>query len=392
MLLGLLLAYISFWLGLHRELYHYVSTRVFHKGEVANVSAFIRELKGVSIEDMFFYNSTPLVIMGFMGLILLFFSKDYRKDVLFFTPLIALGLSSFWAGNRMYMYLAPFLGIGAGYLISVVYEAVKEKVSVRDAIGKVVILLIGVYISVPQALGFVTAKPVIPDEVFYALKRLSKYEGSGWTWLDYGYAIRYLSGIDPLLDNGNWNMVVARPVALSFTSSLREEVFVISLMDRIMNRIPYRGFYCSINQRASYYPYLDKVFIFVFQSDLTNRAVYTMGGKDVGIFSVSDCKMEDGAYRCPEASYDPQTGVIYSENVGSEIRIVDREKGEIWVLPGEGKVKLALIMSDDDLHEVVYDENAEKTFMFKLFIDRDRSMNFEIVEDVFPYMVVYRVR
>ena len=388
------LAFLSafLWSGVYEELFFYIYTRIFHKGEAASISVFIRELKGVSLDYMFFYNSAPLVLLGFAGLVWLFLAGGYRRHILSFVPIVLLGISSFWAGNRMYIYLAPFLGMGAGFLLSELYRLLSASVRARGALVKALLILIGIYISIPKALDFVTSRPVIPNEVFYALKSLDKYSGKGWTWIDYGYAIRYLSGIDPLLDNGNWNMVVAKPVALSLTSDYKNEAFVLHLMDITLNRIPYRGMYCGLEQSVSYFPGLREVFLFIFESDLTSRAIYTLGGKKVGNVLIKKCEEEGSVYVCPHTTYNPEDGVIYSERMDRGVRFVERSKGNLWSMPGEGEERLMLLREGGKIYEVVYDEAVERTLMFKLFVEGDDLTNFELVRDVFPHMVVYKVK
>ena len=90
-------------------------------------------------------------------------------------------------------------------------------------------------------------------------------------------------------------------------------------------------------------------------------------------------------------TYDPYAGVIYSDGVKEGLKIVKRGKGVRWILPGKGERKLTLIMYEGSAYEVVYDQAVEETLMFKLFVEGG-TKNFEMVEDVFPHMVVYKVK
>ena len=80
----------------------------------------ISEVDRVPMEEVFRrILSKPLFVwvgfLAFFGLALLRW-----RDLLPLAPMLALGLLSFQSSNRFIMYLAPFIGIGLGWLLQLV--------------------------------------------------------------------------------------------------------------------------------------------------------------------------------------------------------------------------------------------------------------------------------
>jgi undecaprenyl-diphosphooligosaccharide--protein glycosyltransferase len=72
------------------------------------------------------YGFTPVVFAGFAGLVYLYFRRF--KQMIPVTPLIVLGAWSLVGPNRFSMYLAPFIGIGAGVLIELLVKFVFQRI------------------------------------------------------------------------------------------------------------------------------------------------------------------------------------------------------------------------------------------------------------------------
>lgn len=71
----------------------------------------------------------PLVIAGFAGLIPLYFLR--LRQMIAITPLIMLGIWSMVGPNRFVMYMAPFIGIGAGVLLELLINFTAQKIRVK---------------------------------------------------------------------------------------------------------------------------------------------------------------------------------------------------------------------------------------------------------------------
>ena len=89
-----------------------------------NVFTTISEVDRVSMYDLFrriIHN--PIIV--WVGFIAFFVFAVFRWKVLLpLAPMLALGLLSFQSSNRFIMYLAPFIGIGLGWLLQLVVEGV----------------------------------------------------------------------------------------------------------------------------------------------------------------------------------------------------------------------------------------------------------------------------
>ena len=81
-----------------------------------NTRTTISEVNHVPMLEVFrrVLSNTTVVWIGFLGILGMFIFK--WRVLLPLLPMLALGLFSFQSSNRFIMYLAPFIGIGLGWL------------------------------------------------------------------------------------------------------------------------------------------------------------------------------------------------------------------------------------------------------------------------------------
>ena len=87
-----------------------------------NTISTISEANKVQLEEVLrrVLSNTMIVWAGFFGL---FWMVLFRwRDFLPLVPLLGLALLSFYSSNRFIMFLAPFIGIGLGWLLTLMIE------------------------------------------------------------------------------------------------------------------------------------------------------------------------------------------------------------------------------------------------------------------------------
>lgn len=123
---------------------------------------------------------------------------------LVFTPLLVLGLSSFFLGNRFAMYAGPVLGIGLGLGLALALQKYVHLAWMRT-FG--IVLVSGIVVVYLGSRAF----EVVPETTLHpshaaSLKNLGasdNNQGRVWSWWDEGYPTQYYSGLPTLADGGN---------------------------------------------------------------------------------------------------------------------------------------------------------------------------------------------
>jgi undecaprenyl-diphosphooligosaccharide---protein glycotransferase len=212
-------------------------------------------------------SNTTLDWIGFLGFFGVVIFKWRVLLPLF--PMLALGFLSFQSSNRFIMYLAPFIGIGLGWLLQLAIEGIfmlwprmnREKtdkkwfetkgakdgakiIHHKDIDDTEVILWswarqgtlylgMGVFfwlISGQTAISFVP-RPSINTGLyatFLEVKKRVPLDSALLTWWDYGYAITDATGLATFHDGGSQTSPKTYFIARSFISSNPDELYDIT--------------------------------------------------------------------------------------------------------------------------------------------------------------------
>ncbi|MBX6423477.1 STT3 domain-containing protein [Thermosulfurimonas sp. F29] len=185
----------------------------------------VTQVAALTVQNRFFFVPG---LLGALGLLL-----RERKALAYLWPYFVIGLLVFRSGNRFAMYLAPFVGMGLGFLVHILVEKSLPRLgldlssSLRNLLVLLVMVVVGVivfggqrssraYVPVPKANSFVARD----------MEKLSRILPEGawiWSWWDYGYAFVYLSRRAVFIDGGSQTTPKTYYVALSFASSSPEE-------------------------------------------------------------------------------------------------------------------------------------------------------------------------
>jgi hypothetical protein len=143
-----------------------------------------------------------ILMVSLVGYLLLL---TKHKEMLLSLPLIAIGLGSFIMGPRFHFYATAILIIGFFYLAYVLMKSIKLK--------SVLILPITLLLSTPlmyesyktiyhwnkQAYPIFTAQQI---KVLQKLEQEVKPSDYAVTWWDYGWPLKYYTGLNTIIDNG----------------------------------------------------------------------------------------------------------------------------------------------------------------------------------------------
>ncbi len=420
------------------QLYRQVEKLVFHiksSSEVIglfkdfpNISISISELQKLSFKSILGATTFnfPVSLVGFLGCIACFVL--YFGNLLFLFPYFLIGLLSFRSGMRFIMYLAPFVGIGLGFLVHLAFSRVapyfglfkgdaKERLSTH-IVGVLFLIFMIFFVQRPAVLLFSTPKvsPSVAKDMYYL--RSSTEPGSAvWTWWDYGYAIQYYSRRATFHDGGAQGTPKTYFVARSFaTSSFSEAWNVISfvsnyglkgLADLIKGGLSAKDVVFDIRKGELSLP-IDTPVYWVFTPDLVSKFswIYYFGsynfdrkrGDFIHMYWPKCKPLGKSALSCssPSMDIDFQAGVIRAGGKDVPIRDVilrDAKKIESKHYGDVGVVVELVRFGKNSISVFVLDPPAFPTLFNRMYILREYDPKyFKLVLDDFPYMVVYRVK
>lgn len=162
-------------------------------------------------------------LLGYLSLLglLLLYVRQRRALIVF--PLMLLGLMSLFGARRFMIYLGPFVGLGLGVLVQVVFELTKKRCKKSPLLPIEVGLGVLLFLSVihPSRFSVKPVPPITPGfiEGIKLLKQIAQEGDFVWAWWDYGYPISQL-GFSVYHDGGSWGGPKSLLVARSFVAPL----------------------------------------------------------------------------------------------------------------------------------------------------------------------------
>jgi len=168
-----------------------------------------------------------LALFGVMAVV------EWRR-VIPLTPLLLLGVLSFYSSQRFSMYLAPFVGAGWGYLVTLALSWGFRRISLRwwlrEGIMAVVAFLFVFAVSSKTAVSFVPA-PSIPVDIystFLDLKKKLPENAVLLTWWDFGFALHDVARRATFHDGATQNSRKTYFIARALASMRQEELHGIA--------------------------------------------------------------------------------------------------------------------------------------------------------------------
>ncbi len=195
----------------------------------------VTELQHSSISEVFAFvlKNSALSAVGFIGFII-FVVYNFKKAIPIL-PVFLIGLIAFRGANRFAMYLAPFIGAGFGYLITVAAMAVIEKFRITKAIAlkSIVYVLTAAFfiLIINQTAFFFVPQPALNVEYYKAFKDIKgKLRGKPviLTWWDFGYALEDITGFATFHDGGIQHTDKTLYIAHALTSTSQPELYNIT--------------------------------------------------------------------------------------------------------------------------------------------------------------------
>ncbi|KJR43993.1 oligosaccharyl transferase STT3 subunit [Candidatus Magnetoovum chiemensis] len=131
------------------------------KARGVNLFSTVIELEKNSLDSLFNSIVSPwyLALAGFI-IFIVFFSFHF-KELLPLVPIIILGLFVFKGSNRFVMYLAPFVGIGFGYLITIFSQILATSLSQSKERLRLIIMYISGLTGALFGVFFLTSSSAI---------------------------------------------------------------------------------------------------------------------------------------------------------------------------------------------------------------------------------------
>jgi undecaprenyl-diphosphooligosaccharide---protein glycotransferase len=173
----------------------------------------------------------PLVFAGLIGLVYLYIRRF--RQMIPITPLLILGFWSLVGPQRFTMYLAPFIGIGAGVLIELMVQKAGGKIRLRPPLVPLVSisLMLILFFSTTAYTGFnrkfPPSVPASTTRAFLEIKQLVPKHSAMFTWWDYGYPLMEIGEFATYHDGSLHGGPRTTLIAKAMTSSSQEEMIAM---------------------------------------------------------------------------------------------------------------------------------------------------------------------
>lgn len=185
----------------------------------------------------------PFLLISLAGFFVLF--RQDRRSLLLL-PILGLGLSALFAGDRFAFYAAHLLPLGIAAALQTIIKATPLRFRTAAFSTALILLLIQGYAAVsaiPTANRSKITPVFSPAQAagFRELRKKSSSKDRIICWWDIGWPLHYLTGIQPLTDNGR-NRFDTFPVARLFTATnllrARQEAKLLTALHRSNPRQP----------------------------------------------------------------------------------------------------------------------------------------------------------
>jgi dolichyl-diphosphooligosaccharide--protein glycosyltransferase len=149
----------------------------------------------------------------------------YYKELIPLLPLLLLGLLSFKSSIRFVMFLAPFVGIGYGAIIHIVFMRLNNVFKLKNLYIDLSALFIAFFLILffikTVSFYWYDPTPSIPAKTissFVDLRNIHLDNPKIVTWWDYGYAIEDITNYATYHDGGSQTTIKTYLIAKAFSS------------------------------------------------------------------------------------------------------------------------------------------------------------------------------
>jgi dolichyl-diphosphooligosaccharide--protein glycosyltransferase/undecaprenyl-diphosphooligosaccharide--protein glycosyltransferase len=247
-------------------------------------------------------------------------------------PMIGLGLLSIKLGLRFVIYLVPFLGLGIGYSLHLLYQRSKH-IFWKSVL--IVLALLSLIPNIQKDLAF-KPSPLISYEkikVLEEFKAKSSRRDYVIAWWDYGYLLKYYSDVHVIADGGRQGAENIFLTAKLFTSTSPLQVYNLALLSTYYSHNFYRynlghkGHYGQFNQMLKDFPYQDP---HTFLDTLKRKKINLKPPFDTYIYFDSHYLQLFSLFKM-FGDRDLMTGKIHKNNIFYSYKIRDYGDGvKLW--------------------------------------------------------------
>ncbi len=393
-------------------------------GFLPNANKAVIELKKASLQGLADYTVGYefTLLLSIVGLLLLLIVKfRYMIPML---PVLAMGVLSFFGAVRFSMYLAPFLGMGLGFLYYATLWLVSRYIEVYEVkktfkFLKVLYFFVIMLITLPW-ITFIELRTlpkltVQATKGYVELGKNSPPDAYILDWWDYGFAINYLSDRN-VFHASSFEDLKSLFIAKAYLSSNQEEAFNIInavstgvVWDVMQEPADAKKVEKEIRQgrRLKEFPFpvywsfnIDLSFKFGWVSYFGSWDFEAKEGSKHPVVSVYGCKtMARNVFRCDKGIFDFNRGVYIRNEVEripiKAVLMKDDKSGKTSVLPYRrlSGIYVIVVKKGEKLARYIMDEVAFRSAFVQMYILRNYDKRyFELVYDDFPFFVAYRVK
>ncbi|MEO5356634.1 MAG: hypothetical protein H7844_04975 [Nitrospirae bacterium YQR-1] len=159
------------------------------------------------------------------------------KKLIPISPVLLLGMVAFSGSNRFVMYLAPFVGVGYGYFVTLFVDSMFQMFKIKKELLKSIILYASAFIFfliiIKQTAFFLVPSPSIPTNLYWSFQTIGKTlpeRSVIFTWWDFGYALEDITGFATYHDGGSQETIKTLYIAHALTSNSQVELYNILSM------------------------------------------------------------------------------------------------------------------------------------------------------------------
>ena len=402
----------------------YGKVKTVASGNFPNILKTITEAEHVSSAKVLSYmlSNKLLDLVGILATVWFFVWGRLRSFALL--PVFLLGLLAFRSSNRMAMFLAPFVGLGIGFIFDMILRytiAKKENLSVEIksvTSGFVAVLVIAGLLAF-SAYKFVPypsiAAPIVKS--FVDIKhRFDK--GVVFSWWDYGYAIEDIDGFATYHDGGAHGGARTYLVAKALISDNQTLMHnIVAFMDAngvkpITDAIEDNKSTSDAVKLAFAYdkPIKNKNNYVLFTQDMISKyyAISYLGSWDFekkksypdGYYVISDCYgYKNGVFLCRHGNIDLKNGVVGNLKIKKWVWVVDGVVKQKKLVNPEG-VNVEICFSKnrktkriDFRFALVCDDKVYESNFNKMFILGEYDSNlYKEVYNNFPFARMFEVK
>ncbi|QWR76329.1 hypothetical protein [Candidatus Magnetomonas plexicatena] len=265
------------------------------------------------------------------------------KKMIPLSPVLLLGIVAFSGSNRFAMYLAPFVGVGYGYFVSLILESSYLTFKIKKETLKMTILYASVFvfflIIMKQTAFSLVPSPSIATPLYSSFKTIGRTlpeKSVLFTWWDYGYALEDITGFATYHDGGSQETIKTLFIAHALTTDSQVELYNIMSMlgkggstvteEQIIKNLGLKKVLDDVKYDKSYILYTVDM-IMKLPAILTLRGIDAVTGEAESsqpYFMPINCQsIRDRVFTCDNSKIDLKSGTIDGRRILNRSVVVE---------------------------------------------------------------------